>query len=58
MALHEASIELTDDAKEMLVEKGYDGDGCPAAAPRDPAPYQDLLADFVLGAELTRARRS
>jgi len=54
MALHEASIELTDDAKEMLVEKGCD----PAMGARPlrraiQRHIEDPLADFVLGAELT-----
>ena len=54
MAVHEASIELTDDAKEMLVEKGYD----PAMGARPlrraiQRHIEDPLADFVLGAELT-----
>jgi ATP-dependent Clp protease ATP-binding subunit ClpC len=54
MALHEASIELTDDAKEMLVDKGYD----PAMGARPlrraiQRHIEDPLADFVLGAELT-----
>jgi ATP-dependent Clp protease ATP-binding subunit ClpC len=54
MALHEASIELTDDAKELLVEKGYD----PAMGARPlrraiQRHIEDPLADFVLGAELT-----
>jgi ATP-dependent Clp protease ATP-binding subunit ClpC len=54
MATHEASIELTDDAKEMLVEKGYD----PAMGARPlrraiQRHIEDPLADFVLGAELT-----
>jgi len=54
MALHEASIELTEDAKEMLVEKGYD----PAMGARPlrraiQRHIEDPLADFVLGAELT-----
>src|SRR6187399_2539351 len=53
MALHEASIELTDDAKEMLVEKGYD----PAMGARPlrraiQRHIEDPLADFVLGREL------
>ena len=38
MAIHGATIELTDEAKELLVEQGLrPGDGRPAAAPRDPA---------------------
>jgi ATP-dependent Clp protease ATP-binding subunit ClpC len=54
MATHEASIELTEDAKEMLVEKGYD----PAMGARPlrraiQRHIEDPLADFVLGAELT-----
>jgi ATP-dependent Clp protease ATP-binding subunit ClpC len=54
MATHEASIELTDNAKEMLVEKGYD----PAMGARPlrraiQRHIEDPLADFVLGAELT-----
>jgi ATP-dependent Clp protease ATP-binding subunit ClpC len=54
MALHEASIELTEDAKELLVEKGYD----PAMGARPlrraiQRHIEDPLADFVLGAELT-----
>jgi ATP-dependent Clp protease ATP-binding subunit ClpC len=54
MATHEASIELTDDAKEMLVDKGYD----PAMGARPlrraiQRHIEDPLADFVLGAELT-----
>jgi ATP-dependent Clp protease ATP-binding subunit ClpA len=59
MALHEASIELTDDAKEMLVEKGYD----PAMGARPlrraiQRHIEDPLADFVLGASSPLARRS
>ncbi len=54
MATHEASIELTEEAKEMLVEKGYD----PAMGARPlrraiQRHIEDPLADFVLGAELT-----
>ena len=54
MAIHEASIELTEAAKEMLVEKGYD----PAMGARPlrraiQRHIEDPLADFVLGAELT-----
>ncbi len=54
MALHEASIELSEDAKEMLVDKGYD----PAMGARPlrraiQRHIEDPLADFVLGAELT-----
>ncbi len=53
MALHEVTIELTDEAKELLVEKGFD----PAmgARPLRRAIQQyieDPLADFVLGRTL------
>ena len=54
MAKHGTVIELTDDAKELLVEKGYD----PAMGARPlrraiQRVIEDPLADFVLGAELT-----
>jgi ATP-dependent Clp protease ATP-binding subunit ClpC len=50
MGTHEATIELTDDAKELLVEKGYD----PAMGARPlrraiQRYIEDPLADFVLG---------
>jgi ATP-dependent Clp protease ATP-binding subunit ClpC len=53
MAVHEVSIELTDDAKELLVDKGYD----PAMGARPlrraiQREIEDPLADFVLGREL------
>src|SRR5438477_12495008 len=53
MGEHEVAIELTDDAKELLVEKGYD----PAMGARPlrraiQRHIEDPLADFVLGAEL------
>jgi ATP-dependent Clp protease ATP-binding subunit ClpC len=53
MALHETSIELTEAAKEMLVDKGYD----PAMGARPlrraiQKHIEDPLADFVLRAEL------
>jgi ATP-dependent Clp protease ATP-binding subunit ClpC len=53
MASHEVSIELTDEAKELLVEKGYD----PAMGARPlrraiQRYIEDPLADFVLGREL------
>jgi ATP-dependent Clp protease ATP-binding subunit ClpC len=53
MATHDVTIELTDEAKELLVEKGYD----PAmgARPLRRAIQQyieDPLADFVLGRDL------
>jgi ATP-dependent Clp protease ATP-binding subunit ClpC len=53
MSLHEVTIELTDEAKELLVEKGYD----PAMGARPlrraiQRYIEDPLADFVLGREL------
>jgi ATP-dependent Clp protease ATP-binding subunit ClpC len=53
MATHEVSIELTEEAKELLVEKGYD----PAMGARPLRRaiqrfIEDPLADFVLGRSL------
>jgi ATP-dependent Clp protease ATP-binding subunit ClpC len=53
MAVHEVTIELTDEAKELLVDKGYD----PAMGARPlrraiQREIEDPLADFVLGREL------
>jgi ATP-dependent Clp protease ATP-binding subunit ClpC len=53
MALHEVTIELTEDAKELLVDKGYD----PAMGARPLRRaiqrfIEDPLADYVLGREL------
>jgi ATP-dependent Clp protease ATP-binding subunit ClpC len=53
MATHETAIELTDEAKDMLVEKGYD----PAMGARPLRRaiqrfIEDPLADFVLGRSL------
>jgi ATP-dependent Clp protease ATP-binding subunit ClpC len=50
MATHEVTIELTDDAKELLVDKGYD----PAMGARPlrraiQRLIEDPLADYVLG---------
>src|SRR5688500_5357202 len=50
MGTHEATIELTEEAKELLVEKGYD----PAMGARPLRRaiqrfIEDPLADFVLG---------
>ncbi|HEY7561357.1 MAG TPA: hypothetical protein VH650_04205, partial [Gaiellaceae bacterium] len=50
MSEHEAAIELTEEAKELLVEKGYD----PAMGARPLRRaiqrfIEDPLADFVLG---------
>jgi ATP-dependent Clp protease ATP-binding subunit ClpC len=53
MVEHEVTIELTEEAKELLVEKGYD----PAMGARPLRRaiqrfIEDPLADFVLGREL------
>ena len=53
MVTHEVTIELTNDAKELLVDKGYD----PAMGARPlrraiQRHIEDPLADFVLGREL------
>src|SRR5437879_771487 len=53
MATHEVAIDLTDEAKELLVEKGYD----PAMGARPlrraiQRVIEDPLADFVLGRTL------
>jgi ATP-dependent Clp protease ATP-binding subunit ClpC len=53
MTAHEVTIELTDEAKELLVDKGYD----PAMGARPlrraiQRYIEDPLADFVLGREL------
>ena len=53
MAVHEVAIELTQAAKELLVEKGYD----PAMGARPLRRaiqrfIEDPLADFVLMSEL------
>ena len=54
MAKHGTVIELTDDARELLVEQGYD----PAMGARPlrraiQRLIEDPLADFILGRELT-----
>jgi ATP-dependent Clp protease ATP-binding subunit ClpC len=54
MAKHGTVIELTDDARELLVETGYD----PAMGARPlrraiQRMIEDPLADFILGRELT-----
>ncbi len=53
MAKHEVVIELTDEARELLVEQGYD----PAMGARPlrraiQRLIEDPLADFILGREL------
>ena len=53
MAQHEATIELTEAAKDLLVEKGYDPTMGARPLRRAIQRYiEDPLADFVLGAEL------
>jgi ATP-dependent Clp protease ATP-binding subunit ClpC len=53
MALHEATIDLTDEAKELLVDKGYDPTMGARPLRRAIQRYiEDPLADFVLGREL------
>jgi ATP-dependent Clp protease ATP-binding subunit ClpC len=53
MAEHEVTIELTDEAKDLLVEKGWD----PAMGARPlrraiQRYIEDPLADYVLGRQL------
>src|SRR5207248_5837753 len=53
MAIHEATIDLTDEAKELLVEKGYDPTMGARPLRRAIQRFiEDPLADFVLGREL------
>jgi ATP-dependent Clp protease ATP-binding subunit ClpC len=53
MGEHEAMIELTDSAKELLVEKGYDPTMGARPLRRAIQRFiEDPLADFVLGREL------
>jgi ATP-dependent Clp protease ATP-binding subunit ClpC len=53
MGEHEAVIELTDSAKELLVEKGYDPTMGARPLRRAIQRFiEDPLADFVLGREL------
>ena len=54
MSKHDTVIELTDDARELLVESGYD----PAMGARPlrraiQRMIEDPLADFILGRELS-----
>jgi ATP-dependent Clp protease ATP-binding subunit ClpC len=53
MAEHEVTIELTDEAKELLVEKGYDPTMGARPLRRGIQRFiEDPLADFVLGRQL------
>jgi ATP-dependent Clp protease ATP-binding subunit ClpC len=54
MGEHAADVELTEGAKELLVEKGYDPTMGARPLRRAIQRYiEDPLADFVLGAEVT-----
>jgi ATP-dependent Clp protease ATP-binding subunit ClpC len=54
MGEHEVTIELTEGAKELLVEKGYDPTmGARPLRRAVQRHIEDPLADFVLGASLT-----
>ncbi len=53
MGQHEVSIELTDEAKDLLVEKGYDPSmGARPLRRAIQRLIEDPLADFVLGRSL------
>jgi ATP-dependent Clp protease ATP-binding subunit ClpC len=53
MAEHEVTIELTDEAKDLLVEKGYDPTMGARPLRRAIQRFiEDPLADFVLGRQL------
>jgi ATP-dependent Clp protease ATP-binding subunit ClpC len=53
MGEHASDVELTDEAKELLVEKGYDPTMGARPLRRAIQRYiEDPLADFVLGAEV------
>ena len=53
MGEHEVAIELTNEAKELLVEKGWDPTMGARPLRRAIQRYiEDPLADFVLGREL------
>ncbi|MFN8187808.1 MAG: ATP-dependent Clp protease ATP-binding subunit [Gaiellales bacterium] len=50
IAVHEAAIEITDEAKDFLVEKGYDPTmGARPLRRAIQSHIEDPLADFVLG---------
>ena len=54
MAEHQAEIKLTEEAKELLVDKGYDPTMGARPLRRAIQRFiEDPLADFVLGRELT-----
>ena len=59
MGEHAADVSLTEEAKELLVEKGYDPTMGARPLRRAIQRFiEDPLADFVLGREITPARRS
>ena len=54
MGVHAADVSLTEEAKELLVEKGYDPTMGARPLRRAIQRYiEDPLADFVLGQEIT-----
>ena len=54
MAKHGTVIELTDDARELLVEQGYDPSmGARPLRRAIQRLIEDPLADFILGRELS-----
>ena len=53
MATHEVTIELTDDAKDLLVDKGYDPSMGARPLRRAIQRFiEDPLADYVLGRQI------
>ena len=59
MAKHDVVIELTDEARELLVEQGYDPSmGARPLRRAIQRMIEDPLADFILGRDLSPARRS
>ena len=53
MATHEVTVELTDEAKDLLVDKGYDAAMGARPLRRAIQRYiEDPLADYVLGRQL------
>ena len=56
--VHEVSIELTEAAKEFMVEKGYDPTMGARPLRRAIQRFiEDPLADFILGRNLRPGRR-
>ena len=46
-------LELTDEAKDLLAEQGYDPTWGPAAASCDPAPHRGSLSEKILYKEFS-----